>query len=637
MEQYTYTVYAYYDTIVKIDCSDKKHIYYECQGKRVLVFLFNSNGNYSEIRNLFIEYSSINFIIFQYEQDQTQTQIPIVFFITKEFSKRYMEYLMYFFPQVISTDSDKELLIQYCGYNLYNIHFLMQLCYYNQIEIGNIKNRSFFPSKLDLSISNDEDFMCILSMSAVGIHVKLATLLINKEKLSHYINKQYLFNNADYIIPNINLQLSCKKYLHLNILKLWNCFNCYIKELTDDRDYTIISQTLWLLQKTVKLKKTDKEKISEIIFGIEGILHKLYRFSDNSRLFELEKLCKQFFEDNTEKFIYLLINEAILYEDIERYDVAKEKFLQALEMCDTTNMKEKIFVIDEFSRLLEKTGAHYEALKKLYFAERYYQDKQDVEKLQNVRNRIGLNLCFTGNIKRGIGYLERLFFGDFEGKIQEDNVLSCEVANNLSIGYMESGNYHKALKLQDDLYRVYLRIENAPINYATDILQNKGNVYLYQHKYKDAILCFEQALTNEKNPISKQFIWENYIYSKMLLENNFEDIRLFIDLSKQTADYETYKMLAELYFSGGFYSECIELCEKLLKEIVYDQNQIIYFSLDILLLECRIMLKEVTLRHRIKALFRMHKYQKFILKNIGDTSPYYEILKKCKDMIRNMK
>lgn len=635
MNQYTYTVYADYDVILKVDCNDKKHIHYECQKKRILIFLFNSKEDYSEIENLFIGYCSINFIIFQYEQVHIQNSIS--FFITKEFAQKYVEYLMYYFPQVISKDLDKKLLIEFCGYNLHNIYFLMQLCYYNQITIEHIKNHNLFLNSSDISISDDQDFMCILSMSTIGVHIKLAILMISKEKLSYYINKQYLFNNSDYIIPNINLQLHCKEYAHLNILKLWEHFDCYIKNLTDDSDYTIIGQTIWLLQKTIKLDKTDIEKISEIIFEIEGILHKIYRFTDNSRLFELEKLCKQLFEKNIEKSIYFLVNEAILYEDIEKYDVAKEKFLQALEMCDLVNIEEKVFVVDEFSRLLEKTGFHYQALKKLYFVEKYYQEKQNIKRLRNVRNRIGLNLCFVGNIKKGIAYLERLFWGDFEGKIQEDNVLSCEVANNLSIGYMESGNYNKALELQDDLYRIYMRVENAPINYATDILQNKGCVYLYKHEYKDATLCFEQALANEKNPVSKQLIWENYIYSKMLLENNFEDIQLFKDVSKQTADYETYKMLAELYFNGKFYKECIELCEKLLKEIVYEQNQIIYFSLYILLLKSRIMLKKFTFNHRVKAIIRLHKYKKYILKNIGNSSPYYEELKKCKKMIRSMK
>ncbi len=634
MEQYTFTAYADYDVILKIDCNDKKHIHYECQQKRILIFLFNSKEDYSEVENSFLGYRSIHFIIFQYEQGQIHNSIS--FFITKEFAQKYMEYLMYYFPQVILKDLDKELLIKFCGYSLYNINFLMQLCYYNQIAIEHIKNRNLFLDSPDVSISNDEDFMRILSMSTIGVHKKLALLMISKEKLSYYINKQYLFNNSDYIIPNINLQLHCEEYSHLNILKLWEYFDCYIKNLTDDSDYTIVGQTIWLLQKTIKLDRTDIEKVSEIIFQIEGTLHTFYRFTDNNRLFELEKLCKQLFEKNIEKSVYLLVNEAILYEDIEKYDVAKEKFLQALEMCSLVEMQETVFVADEFSRLLEKTGFHYQALEKLYFVEKYYQDKQDIKRLRNVKNRIGLNLCLIGNIKQGIAYLERLFWGDFEGKIQEDNVLSCEVANNLSIGYMESGNYNRAIELQDDLYRIYMRVENAPINYATDILQNKGCVYLYKHEYKDATLCFEQALVTEKNPVSKQFIWENYIYSKMLLENNFEDIQLFMDVSKETADYETYKMLAELYFNGGFYKECIELCEKLLKEIVYEQNQLIYFSLDILLLESRIMLKKFTLNHRVKAIFRLHKYKKYILKKIGNGSPHYEKLRKCKEMIRSI-
>ena len=61
----------------------------------------------------------------------------------------------------------------------------------------------------------------------------------------------------------------------------------------------------------------------------------------------------------------------------------------------------------------------------------------------------------------------------------KNNILSCEVANNLSLCYMEAGLYKKALRLQNLLYQLYLRTQDTPINYATDILQNKGNIYLY--------------------------------------------------------------------------------------------------------------------------------------------------------------
>lgn len=105
--------------------------------------------------------------------------------------------------------------------------------------------------------------------------------------------------------------------------------------------------------------------------------------------------------------------------------------------------------------------------------------------------------------------------------------------------------------MQDELYRLYLVVENASINYVTDILQNKGNVYLYQHEYKDAVLCFKQALKDEENPISKELILENYLYAKALSENDFSDsIQFFENQVEQNNGYETAKILAELYLEG---------------------------------------------------------------------------------------
>ena len=61
------------------------------------------------------------------------------------------------------------------------------------------------------------------------------------------------------------------------------------------------------------------------------------------------------------------------------------------------------------------------------------------------------------------------------------------MACNLSICYMEAGYYKKALRIQNLLYQLYLRTPDTPKNYATDILQNKGSIYLYQHKYDEAL------------------------------------------------------------------------------------------------------------------------------------------------------
>ena len=187
------------------------------------------------------------------------------------------------------------------------------------------------------------------------------------------------------------------------------------------------------------------------------------------------KECKTFFKRDKEKWIRCLVDEATLYMDIEEFKVSKEKFEQALESCKENSVRKEVQILveDEYSRVLEKTGHYYEAVNKLYVVEQYYQEVKNEKKLNNVKNRIGLNLSFIGDIERATEYLESLLFGNFNKKIDRNNILSCEVANNLSLCYMEAGFYKKALRLQNSLYQLYLRTQDTPVNYATDILQNK--------------------------------------------------------------------------------------------------------------------------------------------------------------------
>lgn len=630
MEQYAYDVYANYDILIKVNRIDKSNINLDYYKKRILVFLDNSDGSYLDVKELFTGCSLIHIIIFEYKN--VTSVIPLVFSATRGLLLEYIEYLKYDFPQVISSDSDKEFLIELGGSSLYNIYYLMRICYYNQITVRQIESRDIL-TQVDNKIK-DKDLICVLSMLAVGIHKKLALLILKEDKLNYYLSKQYIFSNAEYILPNVSIHLYYKRNYTLN-LSIWDALGFYIENILDDSDCTIIDQVSWVLQKTIEIEKNNFENLKEQIFKIEEKLHQLFRFLYNDKLLILENLCKQFFENDQKLYSYILVNEAILYEDIENFNVAKEKFLKVLELCESpTEIQVKVFVFDEFSRLLEKTGFHFEALEKLYFVEKFYKDSHDIKKLQNVQNRIGLNLCFIGNIRKAASYLESLHFNDFAGEVYEDNVLSCEVANNLSICYMEMGDFKEALNLQDKLYRMYLVIENAPINYATDILQNKGNVYLFQHKYKDAMLCFEQALQDEKNPVSKELILENYLYAKAFNDKNVhESVYFFENTVEQGTNYESCKMLAELYFEGKIYDKCSFLCKKMLSKIIYVQNQILYFSFDILWVKSMIMLNQFSLNQKLMAWLRLIKYQKFILKNIGKTSPYYRELEICKKVI----
>lgn len=627
MEQYAYVIYADYDVIVEMDGgSGEIDIPLDYNGKKVLMFIRKCNKEtFAYCRKLLDGYIDINFIMFI--ERENIDQISVAFSVSEDFAYRYIEYLVDDFPQIISDKSDKDILIELCGYNLYNLYHMMQECYYKQVTVKQIDKYNFIDDKPYININNNEMLVCTLGISAVGIHEKLAEQILGADNLIFWLRQQYFFYNMGYIIPNIYLYLQYKNIFVSSFLKLWNEFDDYIKTLvSSDDDRTIVAQTVCILQKTITHRDNSNKSLDDIIFRIVGRLHKLFRFIHNVELLELYRLCMQYFESDKLKIAYLLVDEAILYEDIEKFDVAKQKFELSLEICDELKSTEVyIYVTDEFSRLLEKTSQHKEALKKLYYVEKYYQSKGDSAKLRNVRNRIGINLSFVGNIRAAINYLEKIYFGDFNGKINAENVLSCEVANNLSICYMEFGNYGDALKLQDNLYKIYKIIEDAPINYATDILQNKGNVYLFQHNYKAATECFEIALNDEKNPVSKELILENYLYAKALRDEDFsETISFFESQIKSKEDNETQKMLAELYYAGGLFENCFLLCKDILNNIRYETNEILYILVDILFIKSMFKIERLSLIERVKAMMRLNKYQKFIIENIGKESPYFE-------------
>lgn len=79
-------------------------------------------------------------------------------------------------------------------------------------------------------------------------------------------------------------------------------------------------------------------------------------------------------------YIYFLVNSAIIYMDMERFDVALNKVNQALKLCGE-NDKMYYFVLDEKSRLFERMEENSKALNALLKVERYYVSvKKDVKK-----------------------------------------------------------------------------------------------------------------------------------------------------------------------------------------------------------------------------------------------------------------
>ena len=68
--------------------------------------------------------------------------------------------------------------------------------------------------------------------------------------------------------------------------------------------------------------------------------------------------------------------------------------------------------------MLERQDNYYEAVNKLYVVEAIInQEEKNEKKLNNVKNRIGLNLSFIGDIKTATEYLEDLLFGNFNKKL----------------------------------------------------------------------------------------------------------------------------------------------------------------------------------------------------------------------------
>ena len=201
---------------------------------------------------------------------------------------------------------------------------------------------------------------------------------------------------------------------------------------------------------------------------------------------------------------------------------------------------------------------------------------------------------------------------------------------------MEAGYYKKALRIQNLLYQLYLRTPDTPKNYATDILQNKGSIYLYQHKYDEAFKCFEQAFNDETNPYSKELILENYLYAKGFLAKDFEESIIFFEnqIKQSEINHETCKMLAEMYFANQNYSKCVRLCEKVLKKIVYKKEKFLYISLDIMYMSCLKKINKFTWKQIWGCWSRIDKYEQFVKQHVGARSPYLQKIEECKKLLK---
>ncbi len=84
------------------------------------------------------------------------------------------------------------------------------------------------------------------------------------------------------------------------------------------------------------------------------------------------------------------------------------------------------------------------------------------------------------------------------------------------------------------------------------------------------------ALQDEKNPFSRQLILENYVYAKAYACHQFDDAILFFESqAKNSISDETKRLLAEMYYEGGYYEKCIKLSDEMIgifksKQKIYD-------------------------------------------------------------------
>ena len=107
----------------------------------------------------------------------------------------------------------------------------------------------------------------------------------------------------------------------------WQIFQKYIKTLKDENDTTIIYQVIWLLKKTLELGTSVPIEVGDIIFSIEDILHRIYRFLRNDELLEFERLCKQYFLKSS---LYLDMNNIHLTNIIQ---ISNKKSVIARVIC----------------------------------------------------------------------------------------------------------------------------------------------------------------------------------------------------------------------------------------------------------------------------------------------------------------
>lgn len=99
------------------------------------------------------------------------------FYVSENLALSYISYLENEFPRIIFSENNRKEILSICGYNFHNIYQIMQLCYFNQVTVEQIRIRGF----IDIA-KEDQDISIILNLCSKGIHINAIRQLIGQDK-----------------------------------------------------------------------------------------------------------------------------------------------------------------------------------------------------------------------------------------------------------------------------------------------------------------------------------------------------------------------------------------------------------------------------------------------------------------------
>lgn len=622
VEQYAYRVLSKFDKVFRLERDIE--VIREAGEERELYFIYDILGC-----NVISENSrdSKRKVIFCHQGSSQEIEGALKIVVNRNLAQEYFEYQRDSYHLPIYYKEDIKNVLSVSGYSFYNINFILKQLFLKNLTLDTIKyyDQIMVTSSLDVTQKEIEQLSLVLQLNPKGIDRELLSEFLEKEFIQECLDKKYFFYNGTVFIGNIELyfKYSRQETLEEALLdRLLDRICSFIEKNLQKAFPSLLEHMIWIVSKLKKLDSFEQQ-----IDKIEKYFFEKFRFTERKRLLEFIELCLEGFEKGKSIYIDFQVHRANLYMDAEEYKTA-EAILDSVLKLSKRNRKLYYYVMDERVRLFERIERYMEALNGLYKVRNYYiREKDSSKKLRNVQNRIGENLYFTGEVKKAKECLENLFYVDVGAKIDASNVLTCEIANNLSLCYLEEGSYNRAIELMDKLYRIYLQTDNCPVNYATDILQNKGSVYLYTKEYNKAVKCFELALKDEKNPYSRQLILENYMYAKAMDEDDFKEAVIFFEEQcKTTISDETKRMLVEMYYGAGNFEECIKLSECLIPNMKRKKKLYDLFALIIFHAKSMVQCGKMGRAEKVKTLIQLEVCKVFAKKFIGEKSFYFNEL-----------